>query len=148
MHVYPAPSPIQRTGIFARSAFATGDRIIEYSGEKITKDVSLQRSEAGNHFIFSIDDEFDLDGNCDSNLARFINHSCSPNCETILAEGRIWVVALRPIVANEELTFNYGYDLEFFREHPCHCGSADCAGYIVAEEFLDHLRRLKEQCAP
>jgi SET domain-containing protein len=67
--------------------------------------------------------------------------TAAPNCEAELDEGRIWIIALRHIRAGEELTFNYGYDLENYREHPCRCGAAECVGYIVAEEFLEHVRR-------
>jgi hypothetical protein len=58
----------------------------------------------------------------------------------VLQEGRIWIVAVRTITADEELTFNYGYDLEDYREHPCRCGAAGCVGFVVAEEFFPHLR--------
>lgn len=144
MHIYLAPSPIEGIGAFAKTDLANGTRVTDYSGERITKAMSLRRCEAGNQFIFSIDDEFDLDGNCASNLARFVNHSCLPNCEAVLIEQRIWIVASRPIAAHEEITFNYGYDLEFYREHPCHCGAANCVGYIVAEECFSHLERFKK----
>jgi SET domain-containing protein len=53
-------------------------------------------------------------------------------------------VAWRDIRAGEEITFNYGYDLEDYREHPCRCGAADCAGYIVAEDFFGHVKRQNE----
>ena len=56
--------------------------------------------------------------------------------------GRIWIVATRPIRAGEEITFNYGYDLVEYREHPCRCGAAGCVGYIVAEEFHPQLKRI------
>ncbi len=82
-----------------------------------------------------------MDGNVDWNPARFLNHSCEPNCEARFIDGRIWLVAIRDVRAREELTFNYGYDLEDYREHPCRCGAASCAGYIVAEEFFEHVRR-------
>jgi len=75
-----------------------------------------------NEYIFTLDDEHDLDGNVPWNPARLLNHSCAPNCEAELDEGRIWIIALRDIRAGEELTFNYGYDLENYREHPCRCG--------------------------
>jgi hypothetical protein len=77
----------------------------------------------------------------DWNPARFLNHSCAPNCEAQFADGRIWLVAIRDIRAGEELTFNYGYDLTDYREHPCRCGAVSCVGYIVAEEFFEHVRR-------
>lgn len=116
--------------------------MIEYVGETITKAESLARCEQNNEYIFALSDEEDLDGNVTWNPARFLNHSCAPNCEALLEDGRIWIVALRDIKAGEELTFNYGYDLTDYKEHPCHCGAADCVGYIVAEEFFSMIRRL------
>ncbi len=134
-------SPIHGVGGFARQFVAVGTRVIEYVGEKITKAESLRRCEHNNEYIFALDDEFDLDGNVPWNPARFLNHSCSPNCEAKPDGERVWFVALRDIAAGEELTFNYGYDLEDYREHPCRCGATDCVGYIVAEEFFDHIRK-------
>jgi SET domain-containing protein len=134
------PSAIHGTGAFASAAVPAGTRLIEYVGERITKAESLRRCELNNQCIFSIDETHDLDGSVDWNPARFINHSCAPNCEAVLEEGRIWLIALRPIAAGEEITFNYGYDLESFREHPCRCGAEQCVGFIVAEEFFDHVR--------
>lgn len=135
------PSPIHGVGGFARVDISAGTRIIEYTGEKITKKESLLRCERHNECIFALDDERDLDGNAPSNPARFLNHSCQPNCEALLEQGRIWIMSLRQIRAGEELTFNYGYDLEDYRQYPCSCRAAGCVGYIVAEEFFDHLRR-------
>jgi len=135
------PSPIHGIGGFARADIPAGTRIIEYTGEKITKEESLSRCERSNEYIFALDDEHDLDGNVPSNPARFLNHSCQPNCEALLEDGRIWLVSLRQIRAGEELTFNYGYDLEDYRQYPCSCGTKGCVGYIVAEEFFDSLRR-------
>ena len=57
-----------------------------------------------------------------------------------MIDGRIWIVAGRDIRAGEEITFNYGYDIESYREHPCHCGAPQCVGYIVAEEFFEDVR--------
>lgn len=133
-------SRIHGTGGFARKPIPAGTRLIEYVGERINKAESLRRCEANNEYIFTIDDEYDLDGNVEWNPARFINHTCAPNCEAEWDENRIWIVALRDIPAGEELSFNYGYDLEDYREHPCRCGAAECVGYIVAEEFFDHVR--------
>ena len=134
-------SPIHGTGAFAQSDLPGGARVIEYVGEKITKAESLRRCEQNNQYIFDLDDEFDLDGNVPGNPARFLNHSCAPNCEAELDAERVWILALRDIKAGEELTFNYGYDLEDYREHPCRCGAAECVGYIVSEEFFDHVRQ-------
>lgn len=141
-------SLIHGSGGFARTRIPAGTRVIEYVGEKINKAESLRRCEANNEYIFTLDDEFDIDGNVLWNPARFINHSCAPNCEAELDEDRIWVVALRDIEAGEELTYNYNYDLEDYREHPCRCRAADCVGYIVAEEFFDQVRRQREFAQP
>jgi uncharacterized protein len=135
------PSKIHGAGGFARSDIPAGTRVLEYRGENITKKESLARCERNNEYIFALDDEHDLDGNVSWNPARFLNHSCEPNCEAALEDGRIWVVSVRNITVGEELTFNYGYDLEDYREHPCSCGASGCVGYIVAEEFFEHMRR-------
>ena len=134
-------SPIQGTGGFARTDISSGARIIEYLGEKITKQESLARCEQNNPYIFALSDTEDLDGNVDWNPARFLNHSCAPNCEAQWIAGSIWLVAIRAIRVGEELTFNYGYDLADYREHPCRCGSGSCVGFMVAEEFFEHVRR-------
>ncbi len=135
------PSSIHGIGGFARNDIPASARVIEYVGERITKQQSLARCEQNNAYIFALDDQRDLDGNVDWNPARLLNHSCQPNCEAVFEDERIWVVSIRNIAAGEELTFNYGYDLEDYREHSCCCGASGCVGYIVAEEFLEGLRR-------
>jgi hypothetical protein len=133
-------SAIQGLGGFARVNIAAGTRVIEYVGERISKEESNRRCEAGNAFIFTLDDETDLDGSVAWNPARWLNHSCDANCDAEWIEGRIWIVANRDVRAGEELTFNYNYDLEEYREHPCRCGAANCLGFILAPEFWDHVR--------
>lgn len=133
-------SPIHGTGAFARQPLLKGARVIEYVGEKIDKRASLRRCEQGNACIFSLNDEQDLDGNVEWNPARFINHSCDPNCDAELAGWRIWITARRDIPAREEITFNYGYDLEDYKDYVCNCGAPNCVGYIVAEVFFDRVR--------
>ncbi len=129
------PSPIHGLGGFAATAIPQGSRIIEYTGDKITKAESLERCRRPNEFIFYLNETHDLDGNVASNPARFLNHSCSPNCEAVLIAGHLWIVAKQSIAAGTELTFDYGYDLEDFHEYPCHCGTPNCRGYIVAAEL-------------
>jgi SET domain-containing protein len=140
-------SPIHGIGGFAAADIPSGTRIIEYVGEQITKAESLRRCEANNEYIFALDDTHDLDGKVEWNPARFINHSCAPNCEALLENGRVWITAQRNIRTGEEITFNYGYDLEDYAEHPCVCGKAECAGFIVDEEFFEHVRQ-RQQIAP
>jgi hypothetical protein len=60
-------------------------------------------------------------------------------------EDRIWICSRRAIQRGEELTYNYGYDLENFRNYPCRCGAATCLGYMVAEELFPTLRLLLAQ---
>ena len=156
-------------GVFARQSIAAGTRLLEYSGERITKEESLRRCEAGNVFIIGLDDAWDIDGAVGENPARYVNHSCAPNCEAVIeeevtlelaseppvtpddlrcegmnSESRIYIDAVRDIAAGEELTFNYGYDLDNYDEHPCRCGAPTCVGFIVAEEFFPELHRRRQ----
>jgi SET domain-containing protein len=135
------PSSIQGLGGFARTDFPAGTRILEYVGDKISKEESLRRCQGNNEYIFALDEQYDLDGNIPANSARFLNHSCAPNCEAEFDGRRIWIVARRDIRAGEELTFNYGFDLVDYHEHPCRCGASECVGFIVAEAFFDHVRK-------
>lgn len=138
--VYARQSSIDGTGLFASQAIPTGTRMLQYLGERIDKAEASRRCEAGNHFIFTLDDDWDIDGNVPENLARFANHSCTPNAESVVEGPEVWIMAIRDIAAGEEITYNYGYDLSEYREYLCRCGSANCIGYIVAEEFFDHVR--------
>jgi len=135
------PSPIQGHGLFTAAAIPKGDRVIEYVGDNIDSHEMLRRCAAGNFYIFALRDEQYVDGDVKQNLARFINHSCHPNCEILWEDEQIWINACREIAAGEEITFNYCYDLEDYRCYPCRCGSPNCVGYIVAEEFFDHVRK-------
>ena len=138
------PSAIHGLGGFAAAPIPAGALVLQYLGEKIDKGESLRRCEAGNSAIFYLDEGHDLDGNVAWNPARFINHSCAPNCDARRIDGQIWLVARRDIGAGEEITFDYGYDLESFREHPCHCGAGSCIGYILAEEFHGVVARSRD----
>jgi hypothetical protein len=144
-NIHIGPSRIDGRGGFAARFIPRGERVVEYAGEKISKAESLRRCELQNWFIFGLDEEFDLDGNVEWNPARFLNHSCASNCEALCEEGRVWIVALRDINPGEEITFNYGYDLTDYKEHPCRCGAPGCVGYIVGEEFFEHARGNRDQ---
>jgi SET domain-containing protein len=133
-------SVIHGQGGFATGPIAKEALIIEYVGRKIDKVESLKECENENPFIFTLDDQFDLDGNVDWNPARLLNHSCEPNAEAQEIDGHIWIVASRDIVANEEITFNYNYDLEDYTDHVCLCGAKTCVGYMVAEELFPELQ--------
>jgi len=133
-------SSIHGIGGFAPGPIRAGTLLIEYVGQIITKAESLHRCEAGNTSIFELDDDRDIDGAASWNPVRFLNHSCAPNCDAELIDGQIWIVARRDLAAAEEITFNYGYYWEDYREHPCRCGAPGCLGYIVSEEFFPALR--------
>lgn len=139
-------SPIHGRGGFARRFIPAGTRVVEYVGRKITKAESLRCCQANNEYVFHWNDDFDLDGNVPWNPARFLNHSCAPNCEAELIGERIWIVAKRDLQPGEEITFNYGYDLTDYQDHPCRCGAPGCVGYIVAEEFFPTLRARAALC--
>lgn len=143
-HLVYRPSSIHGLGAFATRSLPPGARVVEYTGEKIDKQESLRRLQANNPFIFALDEQWDLDGSVEWNLARHLNHSCAPNCEAMHEEGRIWIFTMRAILPGEELTFNYGYGLEEYREHPCRCGTSECVGFMVAEEFFPKLRAARE----
>ncbi len=136
-------SSIHNRGVFASCDIPKGTRVIEYVGEKISKKVAQDRVTStidnadennGAVYIFELNKRQDIDGNVPYNTARYINHSCDPNCEAEIIRGRIWIIALRDIRTGEEISYNYGYDLDDFEDHPCRCGSENCLGYIVAEE--------------
>lgn len=144
-------SEIHGTGVFATRRFKRGERILEYFGEKITKEESERRglalmeqartSGGAAVYIFTLDDDWDLDGDVPGNDARLINHSCEPNCTAWIEGDRIFIHARRPIMAGEELTFDYGFSFDTWEDHPCRCGSAKCVGYIVARDQWPRLRR-------
>lgn len=138
-HLIFRTSSIHGTGGFAKVRIARGSRLIEYVGTVIDKEESLRRCIENNPYIFTLDDERDLDGDVAWNPARFLNHSCVANCDAELVGGRIWISANRDIEPGEEVTINYGYDLTEYKEYPCQCGAGDCVGYMVAEEFFDHV---------
>lgn len=145
-------SSIHGNGVFAARDIKEGERIVEYLGEKITKEESNRRgleqeerakqTGEGAVYIFELDEEYDIDGNFEYNDARFINHACETNCEAENIDGHIWIVATRDIEKGEEILYNYGYALEHFFEHPCRCGKPNCVGYIVAVEDRLKLKKI------
>ena len=146
-------SDIHNKGVFAKKFIPEGTRIIEYVGERITKKESDRRAvlplsrakkndKFGAVYLFQLNKRHDIDGYVPYNTARFINHSCFPNCETDIIRGHIWIIALRDINKSEEISYNYGYDMEDFTAHPCKCGSDNCIGYILHEEYWPKFKRM------
>lgn len=108
---------------------------MQYVGERISKAESAKRLAQGNVYIFTFSDQYDIDGKVLRNTARYINHSCDPNCEAELTRRSIWIGALRDIQAGEELSYNYGYPYESYKDWPCTCGAANCFGYILDQKL-------------
>jgi hypothetical protein len=131
------PSRIDRQGLFATQEIKKGTRIIQYMGLKISKAEGARRAGAGNAYIFELNERYDIDGKSLSNIARYINHSCDPNCEVDTTTETIWIVAIRRIKAGEELGYNYGYDIKNYSEYPCRCGAHNCCGYILDRQYWD-----------
>ncbi|MFC1685881.1 SET domain-containing protein [Nanoarchaeota archaeon] len=138
-------SCIHSNGIFASKNISKGTRVIEYVGDKVTKkesdkrsDLTFERNEKDeNHgmvYIFELNKKYDIDGDVSWNTAKYINHSCNPNCEVEIKKGEIWVVAIKNIKEGDEISYDYGYDLDGFEDHPCCCKSKNCVGYIVSED--------------
>jgi len=75
------------------------------------------------------------------NLAKYINHSCDPNCETDIVRGKIWISAIKDIKKGEELSYDYGYDMHCFEDHPCRCNSKNCVGFIVRSNLRWRIRK-------
>ena len=148
-------SSIHNRGIFARCDIPNDAPIIEYIGEKITKAESTRRGDALMNkskktggaavYVFTLNQRYDIDGAKGKNPARYINHSCAPNCEAYIIRGRIWIYSLREIKAGEELTYNYGFDVDTWDDHPCRCGTERCVGYIVEEKQWPKLLRKLEK---
>ena len=132
MQLWVGKSRIAGKGLFTAHAIPHGTRIIQYVGTRIAKSESATRIARGNVSIFTFNGQYDIDGQVRHNTARYINHSCDPNCHTELTPCTIWIVALRDIHAGEELTFNYRYETKTQR---CHCGARNCCGYILDEYY-------------
>lgn len=140
---------MQGLGAFATEPIPAGVRLIEYTGERLTPEQAEVRypdvpGERHHTFLFAIDDEDGtevvVDAAVGGNEARFINHSCAPNCDAIVEAGRIWIETIRDIAPGEELAYDYAYVLEerhtpaAKRRFPCHCGAPTCRGTILAKK--------------
>ena len=135
-------SRIHGRGVFAARRIRKGTRIIEYVGERMSHEEADKRYEDSdpndNHtFLFIVDKKTVIDAGVGGNAARFINHSCDGNCESVIEKGRVWIEATRTIQPGQEL----GYDYEIGREpddpddvdeiFACRCGSPKCRGTML-----------------
>ncbi len=136
-------SSIQGLGAFATAKIRTGQRIIEYAGERISNDEADRRYDEAtmrrhHTFLFTLNRTTVVDGAAQGNAAIYINHSCEPNCEAVITGKRIYIHALRTLYPGEELVYDYQYeradesDEELERFYKCRCGSPRCRGTIMA----------------
>lgn len=136
------PSPIEGTGVFAKREIPKGTRIVEYTGERVPRNQLYREVEAGGPrvYTFALDETTAIDGTRNGNEARFFNHSCAPNCEAYVFDGRAYLYAMRDIVRGEELTFDYqlgpashATGLEYDEaDYRCRCGAVTCRGTLLA----------------
>ncbi len=138
-------SPIHGRGVFALTAIPRGTRLMEYLGERISHDEADRRyaeehENSPHTMLFAVNDEVVIDATRRGSSARFINHSCSPNCEAIEEEGRIFIETIRTVQAGQELTYDYNLVLEerhtpaVKRAHACFCGSRRCRGTLLGSK--------------
>ncbi|KAI9367508.1 complex proteins associated with Set1p component N-domain-containing protein [Aspergillus egyptiacus] len=137
-----ARSAIHNWGLYAEVNISANEMIIEYVGEKVRQQVADMRerrylkSGIGSSYLFRIDENTVIDATKRGGIARFINHSCTPNCtaKIIKVDGskRIVIYALRDIERDEELTYDYKFEREWDSDDriPCLCGSAGCKGFL------------------
>ena len=143
----PAPILVRDSNVHGRGVFATrriekGERIIEYLGERVSHDEADRRYELkddndSHTFLFIVDSKTVIDAGTDGNEARFFNHSCDPNCESVVEKRRVFIEAIRAIEPGEEMT----YDYQIYRDHDdpenideifaCRCGFANCRGTML-----------------
>jgi hypothetical protein len=153
-------SRIHGNGVYAARRIRKGTRIVEYLGERISHAVADARYEEkgqddGHTFLFVVSSKVVIDAGVDGNEARFINHSCDPNCETVIEGGRVFIEALRDIEPGEELGYEYGLtwestdDPDELANYACRCGAARCRGTMLDPVPLDRKRRAaKKKAAP
>ena len=150
---YKKRSSLHGSGLFAASNIKKDEQVIQYIGDKVTKkegdkraDIQLKKAEknkkTGMVYVFELNKKYDIDGGVLRNHARFINHSCDPNCEVEISKNEIWISAIKNIKEGTELTYNYGYPFDSdFEEHICKCGTKKCVGYILSDDDWPKLKK-------
>ena len=135
-------SKVHGLGVFANRKLRKGTRIVEYLGERVSHKVADDRYEQkevddGHTFLFIVDRGVVIDAGVDGNEARFINHGCDPNCESVIEDRRVFVEAIRTIQPGEELKYDYQIgrdddDPENVDEvFACRCGAKSCRGTML-----------------
>jgi len=138
-------SRLEGRGAFATEKIKKGTTIIEYIGRKVTKEESEKiletESQVQKHYIFELNDKYDIDGNTDDNVAKYINHSCDPNCEIDIVDDHIYIKSIKPIKKGEELTYDYKFDFSEDSLYAiCRCNKKKCRGFMFAEDQIPLLK--------
>jgi uncharacterized protein len=140
-------SAIHGRGVYAVARIKKGARILEYLGERISHaeaDLRYERkADDGHTFLFIASNRTVIDAGVGGNDARFINHSCNPNCETVIEGSRVYIDAIRDIKPGEELGYDYQLtwestdDPEELALYACRCGAKKCRGTMLDTEPVD-----------
>lgn len=141
-------SPIHGRGVYAKTRIVKGGRIIEYLGDRVShpeadRRYELKDNDDGHTFLFIVDNRTVIDAGVGGNEARFINHGCNPNCETVTEDRRIFIEATRTIKPGEELCYDYQLvwestdDPEDLKLYDCRCGAKHCRGTMLDPVPLD-----------
>jgi uncharacterized protein len=145
-------SQIHGRGVYARADIKKGRRILEYVGERISHGEADRRylekgDDDGHTFFFVVDGRTVIDGGNGGNPSRYVNHSCNPNCETVIEDRRVFVESIRDITAGEELGYDYQLtwessdDAEDLALYSCRCGAPKCRGTMLDPEPLDKQKK-------
>lgn len=135
-------SPVHGLGAFALRRIPKGTRIVEYLGERVTHAEADRRyaskdADDAHTFLFIVDTQTVIDAGVDGNEARFINHSCRPNCESVIERRRVFIEAIRTIEPGEEMTYDYQIQREdddppgIDEVFACRCGAPRCRGSML-----------------
>jgi len=148
-------SRIHGRGVYAARRIRKGTRVIEYLGERISHEVADARYDLkdndGHTFLFVVDDDICIDAGVGGNPARFINHKCDANCETVIDNKRVFIEAIRTIEQGEELGYDYQLTWESTDDpaelqlYECRCGAANCRGTMLDVTPLDEKRRAEKK---
>lgn len=133
-------SDIHAAGCFTLEDIAKGTVVLEYTGERISKEEGDRRYDGRTFtYLFGIGDgKVVIDGH---GMGMFVNHSCQPNCEIDEVNGRIFIKTLRKLTSGEELTYDYWlYDGD--DEAPCYCGSKKCRGSMYSPKEMKRMKKV------
>ncbi len=129
-----APSPIHRWGIYAEERIPANRKVIEYTGEKISRRESKRRADSREDvYLFTLDNYWNIDGAVGGSGAEYINHCCNPSVAARIVRKHILYMSLREIEPGEELTIDYRFDWNV-EKVPCRCGAPKCRGTINLKE--------------